>query len=571
MPYDPFQEPLNSPRNPSFAKPIPWQPPEPPVVDPQIPPKGFAGNPFAPFRDLVRPPIGALPALPAAAENPGILGRLAPLAGRLLPYGLLALPFIIPKILEPFAPGVQDWLKRGWKGQPGYGIPDGLSPGSVAPGSTSNLYSVKVDFDSTAYTCEKSASEHRVYPAQRGPISKVVVDDYGVRDVDCFPYKSKAARIGWTTAGTTVITGTLYYAVPGNTFDITPSRLDGTPEGVPDPSAPPVIVPYAPLLSPKQGNSPLAPDPQRARDPRTLNPYPTEGGKPLPLLPPSQRPGGRPALPPATSPQQGVPPTPRPQGSPQQGGSPQSLPQPSAPPSPPSQIPGSETCEDPCLERITRQLEEIKKKQDENNGSPADNCPKTQEFSFTSISCKDGAAKSEVITITAVSPVPQSVYDSIRVMADLAIAGCGGDYVVTQPDWWQVRLGAERPQIVVAFRSGKTRTYHQISVPHPINIEKWKTNLLGNYEKGSYQGSIILLDNSKFTINCASEAEAKRMIAKAKTLINPAYLTGNSQDRIALRRGNTVQIGGMIAVKAQYFSTGQKNLKADWTTKLAAI
>lgn len=571
MPYDPFQEPLNSPRHPSFPKPIRWQPPEPPLIDPQIPPKGYAPNPFAPFRNLVRPPLALPPALPAAAEKPGLLGRLAPALGRLTPYAIPLIPAGIAGLLQPFAPGVQRWLKDGWK-RPGYGIPDDLAPGTVLPGSRPVPYDVYVRKETYSGACAANAVDDGYRGRYIGPISTVTGGRQITSDDIC--------RGGGDTADTQsvvdgngggIIAAYIWGKAPRGSLTVRAVPVDGIPEGVPDPSLPPIATPYPPTQNPKQGLPSLAPEPQRARDPRTLNPYPTEGERPTPIRPPSQRPGGTPALPPATSPRQGTPPTPRPGSGTGTGSPPISLPQPSAPPSPPPQLPDISLCDDPCMQRIARQLDDIKKKQDEQQPQQPSDCPDTEDISFTVISCQDGRAKSEVITITAISPVPSSVHDALRVMADLAIGGCGAEAVVTQPDWWQVRIGANRPQIVVAYRVANTRAYHQISLPHPKNVSRWTENLLGNYEKGSWEGCLLLSDNSRFTINCSTEAEAKRMLAKARTLINPAFFNETSQDRLAIRGGNAILPGSMIAVKAQYFSTGQRSTKADWTVKLAAI
>lgn len=136
--------------------------------------------------------------------------------------------------------------------------------------------------------------------------------------------------------------------------------------------------------------------------------------------------------------------------------------------------------------------------------------------------------------------------------------------VLASPDWWQVRLKGDTPQLALIFRVGKTRTYHKLTVPHPFNTNKLLVPPIPSYAKGNWQGEIVCIDNSKFLCNCATKEEAERLIQIAITLIDPVFLGNPVRAYFAERKGVAVGPGDMIATSALYFPFGQQQTKPAW-------
>jgi hypothetical protein len=135
---------------------------------------------------------------------------------------------------------------------------------------------------------------------------------------------------------------------------------------------------------------------------------------------------------------------------------------------------------------------------------------------------------------------------------------------VAVPDWWQVRLGADVPQICVVFRRVGHLNYYSLSIPHPINTTIPTVSPLPAYTKGNWQGQIILKDNSKFTCNCVSPVEAERICNVALTLIDPLFLESPPRVHISERKGQGVKVDSMLPRAVMYFPEGQKQTVPAW-------
>ena len=160
------------------------------------------------------------------------------------------------------------------------------------------------------------------------------------------------------------------------------------------------------------------------------------------------------------------------------------------------------------------------------------------------------------------------------------LSGVKSDTIPVIPEWWQARVGSDRPQLVVAFRP-KNRSNEPknkaskwaLTIPHfdasgsQVNIQK-KLKLIPDYEKGNYQGMLTLKDNSKLIIYAKSIIEAERFIKKIVTsnLIDKKYLDKTNYDiKVGKIKGNFKEIR-VTPTCAKYFSTGQQNLQPDWVS-----
>ena len=148
---------------------------------------------------------------------------------------------------------------------------------------------------------------------------------------------------------------------------------------------------------------------------------------------------------------------------------------------------------------------------------------------------------------------------------------CEDSGVTAFPAWWQVRMGGSVPQVVCVFRKVGSSTYHSIAIPHPASTEKPGGQILPAYTKGSFQGTVVCRDNSKFIINCESEAEANRMCNAAIAKIAPEWLETPPRVHIGERKGQAVEVNAMAPTSVEYYSEGQRNGIPDWRVRLTQL
>lgn len=138
------------------------------------------------------------------------------------------------------------------------------------------------------------------------------------------------------------------------------------------------------------------------------------------------------------------------------------------------------------------------------------------------------------------------------------------DCVAAVPDWWQMRPGADRPQLSVIFRKGGTRNYHAINIPHPITDPQPSVTPIGPYMAGNFQATIVCIDNSKFIVNADSRAEAERVALEASLAIRPIMLGSPMKISITERRGYPVSVDIMEPRYMQFFPEGQQSRRPEW-------
>lgn len=147
------------------------------------------------------------------------------------------------------------------------------------------------------------------------------------------------------------------------------------------------------------------------------------------------------------------------------------------------------------------------------------------------------------------------------------------DCVAAVPDWWQVRLGADRPQLIVQYaRKFSDGTWDKPK--YLISIPRWsKSESLTvaddfpTYQKGQYQGTTIFSDNSKLIVNCITAAESERVTAKLLLSISEINKL-NSVYTTSFRRGRSLSEITVYPRIVKYFATGQRDLNPTWSKKL---
>ncbi len=159
------------------------------------------------------------------------------------------------------------------------------------------------------------------------------------------------------------------------------------------------------------------------------------------------------------------------------------------------------------------------------------------------------------------------------------LSGVKSDTVPVIPEYFPMRIGSERPQLVVVFKPKSNKYPKQdsrwsLSIPHfDFNQGNISNQLkkIPDYEKGKHQGTYTLKDNSKIIVYAKSGNEARKTIKKIVTsnLIKSKYIVDRTKIdddiKVGEARGTYKEVL-VTPTYAKYFSTGQKNLQPDWVS-----
>jgi len=159
-------------------------------------------------------------------------------------------------------------------------------------------------------------------------------------------------------------------------------------------------------------------------------------------------------------------------------------------------------------------------------------------------------------------------------LADRKLKECEpkNDPIAVVPDWWQVRLGADRPQLMVTYAAKFAdgtwdKAKYVISIPHWKKSEAMtEPEDFPIYQKGQYQGVMVLTDNSKIIVNAFSPEGALMSIDKIALGVQPLFLSG-AVTKVASRRGRTLSSVIIYPRSARYFATGQLDLTPNWVKR----
>jgi hypothetical protein len=131
------------------------------------------------------------------------------------------------------------------------------------------------------------------------------------------------------------------------------------------------------------------------------------------------------------------------------------------------------------------------------------------------------------------------------------------------PEWWQVRAGSDRPQLVVIFKGGNS--YWSMAIPwYRGKFKEQIINLIPGYNRGNFSTILTLNDNSKIVVNASSKDEGKRFIKRIQAVVKPKLLEQAELKAGGERKGKPLKTGRVIPVYAKYFATGQQDLLPDW-------
>ena len=161
----------------------------------------------------------------------------------------------------------------------------------------------------------------------------------------------------------------------------------------------------------------------------------------------------------------------------------------------------------------------------------------------------------------------QILYDRIFALESLQCKECTA--IAAVPEWWQVRLEGQRPQLVLQFAElrddgSKGSPKYAFTIPHYIGNKEPEISPVSSYQKGSTEGILTLKDNSKVIVNAISKDACLRVIAESKLVIDPVMLEG-SFIKVGDRRGQALSEINVVPRMCKYFSTGLKNTTPEWS------
>lgn len=356
------------------------------------------------------------------------------------------------------------------------------------------------------------------------------------------------------------------------TFDIIITKVDGSTDTGGDPAPTQVI--YSPTtniynqprvtIQPPRLPQPI-PRPRPTPVPTPI-PYPdVEPREPTPT--PTGEPDPTPVPTPDTRPQPDPTPTDRDKDNP----SPHPDPYPDGDPINPNPVeqPQPEVDCDPCekLDLLKEQLETIFGQEFEQ----ALMLPPCKEGEIVQLEGGGAGLAGLSAQIDVLAQGLHAIWERVKCADDT-----NEEAIVLLPEWWQMRPGANRPQLVVMYgvknKDGawqRSPRYH-LTIPHfdPRRRSSLKT-LLPKINKGSEQGMVTLTDNSKLLVYCRDKAEAERVAKSLAGLVKASMRPRPLQVKTGRIKPGTEFLRLLAEpMEARYFPSGQKNVKPAWVERL---
>jgi hypothetical protein len=236
-------------------------------------------------------------------------------------------------------------------------------------------------------------------------------------------------------------------------------------------------------------------------------------------------------------------------------------PGPQTPPAKPA--PDFDACKDPCIG-------------DMHNRSKQTEPIEITYSAFKGCNKDNGEPEFEDKKITVPTNQKDSIKETLESMAKIQAQECkkqSGEIAI--PEAWAVRVGADRPQLVVTYaeiygtgKLGKSRW--SLTIPHYSKPEKAKVQA-PKYRRGSWRGTLTLTDGSIIVVNAASSTECKKTLNRLKILVPNEYRTRNGkaiQPKILDNPDTTIRECNVVPVMAKFFKTGQRDLTPTWATSL---
>ncbi|NEZ60340.1 hypothetical protein DXZ20_32795 [Leptolyngbyaceae cyanobacterium CCMR0081] len=121
------------------------------------------------------------------------------------------------------------------------------------------------------------------------------------------------------------------------------------------------------------------------------------------------------------------------------------------------------------------------------------------------------------------------------------------------PIAWETKTG-EHPQLIILWKPSEGgHSRWSMHIPHPKKMISHTYDFnFPTYTKGAVRGSLVLNDNSKVVVNGQSEAECKKVLSYARSLIESSYLVGARE--IFSKGGSTNKVQSVKAIYIKSFA-----------------
>jgi hypothetical protein len=140
---------------------------------------------------------------------------------------------------------------------------------------------------------------------------------------------------------------------------------------------------------------------------------------------------------------------------------------------------------------------------------------------------------------------------------------CQKEVVAAVPEWWQVRAGSDRPQLVVIYRAGTSNW--SMSIPWYRGAYKSAIiKQIPGYTRGAYASYLTLGDNSKIVVNAVSKQAGEVFLSRIRSVISSEMLKDATIQTGGERKGKPINNVAVKPVYAKYFANGQKDQLPDW-------
>ena len=148
------------------------------------------------------------------------------------------------------------------------------------------------------------------------------------------------------------------------------------------------------------------------------------------------------------------------------------------------------------------------------------------------------------------------------------------DVTAAIPLSFQIRHEGDTPQMVIQCAERKSaasgdKAAKDASAMYPITVPHWRGGQndkpsLPPYKKGNWEGILVLVDNSKVTINAQNEAECIKILNAIKPWIDKKMLSGSYFKGGKIKPKVPIKETQVYPRYGRYFANGQKNNKPDW-------
>lgn len=161
----------------------------------------------------------------------------------------------------------------------------------------------------------------------------------------------------------------------------------------------------------------------------------------------------------------------------------------------------------------------------------------------------------------------QASFEEIAKAAESACYARNNEVILGVPEHWAVQPGADRPQLVITFRSknktnGKfTKSKWSMSIPHPnFRAQQLSTLTIDPQERGEWMAEATLKDNSKIRVHLATEMMAENYLDKlVKNYVSREMWTQSTPKefiKTGVRPG--IEKGTIYPAKVEFYKQGVK-------------